>query len=93
MFDDLEVECIAGYKADERPVRFTLDRRKKAVVEICDRWYDPEADYFKVKADDGCLYLLRHDLRTDQWSLRYVRIREPETPMVTPLDDPEGNPQ
>ena len=87
MFDRLTVECKAGYKADETPVRFTLDEKERAVIEICDRWYGPDADFFKVKADDGYVYLLRHDRRTDEWSLRYVRIREPLTPPVpTPSD-------
>jgi hypothetical protein len=86
MFDKLTVECRAGYKADETPVRFALDDRPREVVEVCDRWYDPEADYFKVRADDGYLYLLRHDHRAGEWSLRYVRFREPSTPLVPPSD-------
>ena len=92
MFDELEVECKAGYKADETPVRFSLGQQRKAVVEICDRWYDPGADYFKVKVDDGCLYLLRHDRCTDQWSLRYVRVREPRTLVVTRPGEPGSEP-
>ena len=92
MFDELKVQCKAGYKADETPVQFTLDKKKRAIVQICDRWYDPDADYFKVRADDGCLYLLRHDRRTDEWSLRYVRIREPRTPLVSPAGEEGGEP-
>ncbi len=82
MFDRLRVECKAGYRGDETPLRFTLDEKERVVVEIIDRWYDPDADYFKLRADDGFLYLLRHDRSTDEWSLRYVRFREPPTPLV-----------
>lgn len=85
MFRRLKVECRAGYKADETPVRLTLDERRLEVVEVCDRWYDPEADYFKVRAEDGCLYLLRRARRSGRWSLRYVRTREPSTPLIPPL--------
>lgn len=92
MFDELTVECRAGYKADEWPLRFTLDQRRKEVVEIADRWYDPEADYFKVKTDDGCLYLLRRDRRTDEWSLRYVRVREPGPLVVMGPGEPDAKP-
>jgi hypothetical protein len=87
MFDELKVECRAGYKADETPVRFVLDGQEKTIVEICDRWYAPEADYFKVRAADDYLYLLRHDHRTDAWTLRYIRFRDPRTPMVSPGND------
>ncbi len=83
----LAVECRAGYKAEEEPLRFSLDERRLEVIEVCDRWYDPEADYFKVRADDGCLYLLRRDRVTDTWSLRYVRTREPKVPLIEPPRD------
>ena len=83
----LAVECRAGYKAEEEPLRFTLNERRLEVVEVCDRWYDPEADYFKVRADDGCLYLLRRELASDTWSLRYVRTREPNVPLIEPPQD------
>lgn len=92
VFDRLKVTCRAGYKADEEPVRFVLDENERTVVRICDRWYDPEADYFKVEADDGCFYMLRHDRRTDEWSLRFIRTREPRTPLVPPSGDEGGKP-
>ena len=39
------------------------------VVEIVDRWLSPEHRYFKVRAEDGHLYLLRHDFELDEWDL------------------------
>jgi hypothetical protein len=69
----VEVEAYSGYKADERPLRFRLGERWVAVVEIADRWYDPEAVYFRVKAEDGDTYILRHDETGGAWSLEAFR--------------------
>jgi uncharacterized protein (UPF0128 family) len=54
----LEVVCYAGSKADERPVRFRLDGHEYLVEEILDQWYGPEKAFYKVRADDGNLYIL-----------------------------------
>ncbi len=67
------VECYAGYKADERPQRFAIRGRLFEVVEVLDRWYDPEAIFFRVRADDGNLYILRHDERVGDWTLESFR--------------------
>ena len=72
----VQVECYAGYKADELPRRFCWEQRWIEVEEILDRWYqgagDPEwpiADYFKMAGDDGHQYLLKHDREADTWCL------------------------
>jgi hypothetical protein len=69
----VEVECYSGYKQDERPLRFRLGERWISVEEVSDRWYDPEATYFRVKADDGATYVLRHDERAAVWTLAAYR--------------------
>jgi hypothetical protein len=71
----LRVECYAGRKADERPVRFELDGRDYLVEELLDQWYGPEAQFFKVRADDGNLYILRHHTsgEADEWALESFR--------------------
>jgi len=69
----LEVEAYSGHKADERPVRFRLGDRWLAVLDVADRWYDPDAIYFRVRAEDGDLYILRHDERVDEWTLEAYR--------------------
>ncbi len=69
----VSVECYAGYRADERPVRFTLSGRHYEVTEVDDQWYSPEARYFRVRAGDGNLYVLRHDERRDSWTLEGFR--------------------
>ena len=67
----LRVECYSGYKAEERPVRFQLDGCGHMVEAVLDQWHDPEATYFKVRADDGNVYILRHMLspQADAWTL------------------------
>lgn len=65
----VRVECYSGYKADERPVRFHLGEKTLEVAEILDRWYGEEHEYFKVRADDGNTYLLRHLRKDDRWEL------------------------
>jgi hypothetical protein len=65
----LRVECYAGHRADSEPRRFCLGRRQIAVTEILDRWLDPRHRYFKLRGDDGGVYLLRHDSVRDRWQL------------------------
>jgi hypothetical protein len=69
----VEVEAYSGHKADERPMRFRLGQHWLAVVDVVDRWYDPDAIYFRVRAEDGDLYILRHDERADAWTLEAFR--------------------
>jgi len=66
---EIKVECYAGYKADQRPQRFTLGGRVHSIEQIEDQWYGPEAVYFRVRAGDGNIYILRHDEGEDRWTL------------------------
>lgn len=66
---DLKVDCHAGYRGEETPRRLDLAGRTVEVVEVVDRWYGPDHRYFKVRGDDGALYLLRHDEAADRWEL------------------------
>jgi len=74
----VHVECYSGFKADERPLRFRLGERWLAVEDVMDRWYDPDAIYFRVRADDGCVYILRHREREGAWTLESFRRPPPE---------------
>ncbi len=65
----ITVQAYAGYRGDERPVSFSIGGWVWRVVEILDRWYDPDYDGFRVLADDGGTFLLRHDLNSDTWEL------------------------
>lgn len=65
----VRVECYAGYKADQEPRAFVNEGRRYRVLGIADRWYSPDAAYFKVRAEDGHAYLLRHNRREDRWTI------------------------
>jgi hypothetical protein len=66
---DLHVECYAGYRAEETPRALRLGDRRVAVVEVLDRWLAPDHRYFKLRGDDGAVYIVRHDLEENCWEL------------------------
>lgn len=74
----IRVDCYSGRKADERPVHFQLHEHPYAIEEVLDQWYGPDSTFFKVRADDGNLYILRHHTfsETDEWSLESFRSPE-----------------
>lgn len=63
------VDCYCGYRAEESPRRFFIGKRAVDVVEIIDRWLDPNHRYFKVRGEDGGIYILRYDVTLDQWEM------------------------
>lgn len=65
----IHVECYDGYRNQELPRRLFLGRRQVAVVEIVDRWLEPDHRYFKVRGDDAGLYIIRYDMQGDLWEL------------------------
>ena len=76
----LHVECYAGYKADERPLRFRSSHKNSRtfeVVEVLDHWYGVGYSCFKVQADDGNTYILRHNENEDEWVLDSFRRTSP----------------
>jgi hypothetical protein len=69
----IQVECHAGYRAEQEPRAFTIGDHRLEVIAICDRWMGPDYRYFKVTASDGDTYVLRHDERADEWALGAFR--------------------
>ncbi len=65
----IRVECHAGYRAEETPRRFFIGQRKIEVLEIIDRWLDPVHSYYKLRGDDGGIYILRYDREPDVWEM------------------------
>jgi hypothetical protein len=70
------VDSHSGYKADDYPVNFYLDKIKYEIKEISDRWFQaqpapdgPIANYFKVRTSGKTEYLIKHELTSDQWFL------------------------
>lgn len=75
MSSRLQVECYSGYRAEERPLRFRLGEagETREVKEVLDQWQGVGYRCFKVRADDGNLYILRHDNGQDTWELDAFR--------------------
>ena len=69
----LRVECYAGYKGDERPVKLQIDEHMVEITEIEDRWYSPGATYFRVLLANGERYVLRREDAQDTWTLEAFR--------------------
>lgn len=65
----IEVSAYSGYKGNERPLYFEIDGSKKEVLDIIDRWVEPDRDCFKVLADDKRIYTLSLDREEDIWYL------------------------
>ena len=74
----IHVEAYSGYKANERPLSVSLNPtiREDGVEDVHDidavedRWYDPNAEYFRVRTPGGKRYILRSDRETGQWTLQ-----------------------
>ena len=75
----LEVECYAGQKADERPVRFRLHGHPYVVEEVVDQWCGPDSISYKVRADDGNFYILRQRTSTPEGAWDLVSFRQSPT--------------
>jgi hypothetical protein len=46
-----------------------MGERLVGVTDVSDRWLAPDHRYFKVRGDDGDIYILRHDEPADRWEL------------------------
>ena len=69
----VRVECYAGYKGEERPIKLQLREQMVDVAEIEDRWYSPGATYFRVLLTTGERYVLRRQDAQDLWTLQAFR--------------------
>ena len=81
----IEVVAYSGYKANERPLYFVLEQKKLSVVNVVDRWYGVEHDYFKVLAEDGKVYLIRWHRILDLWFVVKIMERTEKTKSKTLL--------
>jgi len=74
----VKVKCYSGHKPNERPSSFILDDREVMVMDIEGSWFEEDKASrerracFRVRADDGDLYLLCSDENRNHWMLRRV---------------------
>ena len=88
----VDVERDAGSIDVERLKRFRLDGRRVEVMENIDRWFGPDYAYFKVRGDDGNLYILRLDEARNVWELTMFQIPSLEAfGTVRPPGRPPGS--
>ncbi len=66
---DVEMEIRSGDGTRATPTAFTLLGRTFRVREIVDQWWGSDHAYCKLVADDGNLYVIRHDLESDTWEM------------------------
>lgn len=69
----IRVECYAGYRDEETPRRVHFDDRTLEVERVLDTWMSPEYRYFELRAEDGRIYLIRHNMYDDFWELAVFR--------------------
>jgi hypothetical protein len=72
----VEVQCYAGSRADERPLRFRMHDHEYLVEEVLDQWYGPEHTFVKLRADDGNLHILRHQTSEPDGNWELVSFRQ-----------------
>lgn len=69
----ITVECRAGYRADEEVKLLRIKDRAVTVEATLDRWAGPGHRYFKVKGEDGGIYIVRQNVDEDYWELTHYR--------------------
>jgi len=76
----VQVESHPGDRGVDMPSRLHLGGRGIEIIENLDQWYGPDYRYFKVKGDDGNLYILRFDEGRADWEL--TMFQSPRAEMV-----------
>jgi hypothetical protein len=69
----VHVECYAGRKGDQRPIKLQIGNDMVEVVDVEDRWYSPGATYFRVLLTNGERYVVRREDAQDVWTLEAFR--------------------
>lgn len=71
----IPVECCFAVGGSAQPVRFKLNGADHFVEEILDQWPGADCSFLKLRADDGNLYILRHEpMRpSENWALTSFR--------------------
>ncbi|MCU0563087.1 MAG: hypothetical protein MUE48_03940 [Desulfobacterales bacterium] len=83
---DVQVDCIAGPTGEPEPARMRLGGTEIAVDGVVDRWLAAGHRYFKVRAADGGIYVLRHDTAAGSWRMSFFQAAV----VVPPGDLPPG---
>lgn len=66
---NIKVNTYSGYETEEKPVSFTIGGKTLNIEEILDRWQGEAEEYYKLRADDDCTYIIKYDKGMDEWEL------------------------
>jgi hypothetical protein len=69
----IRVECDTGFQGEQTPYRFYMGDKAIEIEDVIDRWLAPEYSYFKVRANEKDIYILRHDKLARRWELTMFR--------------------
>jgi len=69
----VNVQTTADDRGDRIPRRILLDARTVYIDRVLDQWPGGDYRYFKVKGEDGNIYILRADERRREWDLTLFR--------------------
>jgi hypothetical protein len=69
----LHVECFPGRGGQDTPRMLVIGDRKIFVDEVLDTWSGPGHVYFKLKGDDGDVYIIQQDTGSKVWELTVSR--------------------
>ena len=65
----LDVECRPGPYGDPEPHAFHLGGTRIEVLDILDRWPSATCSYYKIRAKDASICILRHIPLRHEWEL------------------------
>lgn len=66
---EVRVETYMDEGGVEKVRRVRFDSRQIEIAENLDQWHGPDYRYFKVRGNDGNLYILRHNETRADWEL------------------------
>ena len=74
IFHEIQVSTYAGYKADERPLRFVFKGKTHTIREIINQTYEEIPGkglrrVYDTKTDEGLTFNLFYDENQDRWFL------------------------
>ena len=69
------VQFYAGYRGEQEPQRFSFEERWLEIEEVLKEWREPAAVFFRVRARDGRIYVLRRSVEAtpNNWSIEFVQ--------------------
>jgi hypothetical protein len=72
----VKVTCEPGHRGEATPRRLSFERRTAELTLVLDRWLGTDHRYFKMRGEDGAIYILRHDIARDCWELTMYAAAE-----------------